>query len=304
MVKPKQHWLGMLVVLIIMTFFLLGCTQNKPETINKNNPEIINESNSEISDKNIPEITDESDTQPLNNQVDLSNLPKFVHHNFIELDKISKISKFRSATGHDFSNGINETGSCRSMKHYFEPIGIDDAFWQKMKKGKVSKSDFPTVKYFAPVPGIIVDMRPATNMFGDQENQFILQSTEYPNINFLFFHVITDENLQLGSKVEAGDFLGTISPGNSGEIGVSVNLHSNEQLVSFFELIDNSVFSKYQARGVKSRQDFIISKEERDKKPLKCDPDDPEKFIGNWLTSNKEEYDTWSMGLDNWVFLK
>ena len=189
------------------------------------------------------------------------------------------------------------------MKHYVEPLVADD-FWSRFHEGNISKSDWPVIQYFAPVAGTIINMRPSENIFGDPENQFIIQSSEYPNIWFDFFHVQTKEDLHNGSTVEAGEFLGIISPGSSGEIAVSVNPNSDEQLVSFFEVIDDNVFMEYKKRGVNSRQDFIISKDERDKKPLQCDDDEPYRFIGNWFTSDKSEYDTWSMGPDNWVFLE
>src|SRR6266550_2197475 len=50
--------------------------------------------------------------------IDKNNLPKFIQANFIDLDKIFSISKFRSAAGHSFAGG-SET--CRSMKHYIVP---------------------------------------------------------------------------------------------------------------------------------------------------------------------------------------
>lgn len=258
-----------------------------------------------------PVIQNSTDSKQFNNKSNVSiskilnssNLPKIVHHNFIELDKISKISKFRSGVGHDFSRGKNETDSCRSMKHYFEPIGIDDAFWQKFNEGKISKSDWPRVKYFAPVNGTIIDMCPAKNIYGDEEDQFLIQSKEYSNIWFGFFHVIIKEGLHKGSNVKSGEFLGTISPGNSGEIAVSINPNTNEQSVSFFELIDKNVFLEYKKRGIDSIDKLIITKKERDKNPLICDKKMPHRFIGSSKILNKEEYDSWSIGPDNWVFL-
>ncbi len=224
-------------------------------------------------------------------QIEFGN---FVHYNFIELDKIAKISKFRSGVGHDFSKGPDE--SCRSMKHYFEPIGIDSDFWHRFHNGQFSKSEWPTVSYFAPVSGKIIDVRSAKNVFGDEEKQFIIQSAKNPDVWFEFFHIIT--NLTIGSQVEGGEFLGTISPGNSGEIAVDFN----GQLISFFDLIDEAVFSEYKVRGIKSRQELIITKQEREENPLQCDARIPHRFIGSNIS--KSSYDFWSMGKDNWVFLK
>ncbi|NOX71093.1 MAG: hypothetical protein GXO64_00115 [Candidatus Micrarchaeota archaeon] len=233
--------------------------------------------------------------------IDLSNLPKFVNHNFIELDKISMISKYRSGYGHDFSHGTGET--CRSMKHYLWLKGIDESVWSRIDEGTFGADDWPSVKYFSPADGTIIDMRTATNVFGQKEAQFIIRSDEYPQIYFNFFHVRPKDGLSKGSHVKAGEYLGTVSGGSDAEIAASVFMDGDEHLVSFFELIDDSVFAEYEKRGVKSVDDLIISKEERDKNPLKCAEEMPHRFIGNSFTSDKGEYDTWSMGPDNWVVL-
>ncbi len=277
----KNYLLFLLSIFVFVTVFLTGCVNNTSTT------PLLHQN-----EHNYQEVKG----------VNLSSLPKFVHKNFIELDKIYKISKFRSGVGHDFSRGFNETSSCRSMKHYFEPIGVNESFWTKYHEGNFSESDWPVVKYFSPVSGKVVDLRSSKNALGEVEKQFLIQSKEYPSVYFGFFHVLT--NLSLGEEVEAGQFIGTISPGNSGEIAVSVRNGQDEQLISFFELIDDEVFSEYESRGVKSREELIISKKERDEKPLKCSEEEPHKFIGNWFTSNKEEYDNWANSVDNWVFLK
>jgi hypothetical protein len=57
-------------------------------------------------------------------------VPKFLNINYIDMRKITKITKFRSAVGHDYSDatqfgpkddikGFGPTESCHSMKHYF-----------------------------------------------------------------------------------------------------------------------------------------------------------------------------------------
>ena len=47
-------------------------------------------------------------------------IPRFVGVDWIELDKIGGMSRFRSGIGHDFSHlDVYEEWSCRSMKHYY-----------------------------------------------------------------------------------------------------------------------------------------------------------------------------------------
>jgi len=50
--------------------------------------------------------------------------------------------------------------------------------------------------------------------------------------------------------------------------------------ISYFEVMPDSVFGKYQALGVKNREDLIISKAARDAKPLKCN--------GEWFAEHYE----------------
>jgi hypothetical protein len=55
---------------------------------------------------------------------DVQGLPKnMLDANYIDLSKIERISRFRSAIGHSFTDG-SET--CRSMKHYYQPkLSVD-----------------------------------------------------------------------------------------------------------------------------------------------------------------------------------
>src|SRR4051812_461600 len=61
-------------------------------------------------------------------------VPKFVSTNYIDLNKVTAISKFRSFAGHDYSDQsqfgnsleaikvqFKPTESCLNMKHYFRP---------------------------------------------------------------------------------------------------------------------------------------------------------------------------------------
>ncbi len=296
----KKLWFWLLAFVIL--FFVFGFF-HRP--IERDGGKILSQKNVAVPVGGAQKQSLDKGVGPSFDKINLSNIPKIVHYNFIELDKISKISKFRSGYGHDFSRGFNETNSCRSMKHYFMIKGIDDAFWSRYHEGKVTKAEWPTVKYFAPVSGVIVDMRSSENMFGEKENQFILESDKYPNIWFGFFHVLVQKNISRGSKVHGGEFLGTISPGNDGEIAVTINPNSDNQLVSFFKLLDANVFSKYQKRGIDSREEFIISAKERDENPLICENNWEERFVGSKkIPNDKSAYDSWSMGGDNWVLLK
>ena len=70
------------------------------------------------------------------------------------------------------------------------------------------------------------------------------------------------------------------------DIAVWVNTPSGLKLVPYFDTLKDAVFNNYIARGASSRQDFTITKEERDADPLECAG---ESFltsgnIENWVT--------------------
>jgi len=72
------------------------------------------------------------------------------------------------------------------------------------------------------------------------------------------------------------------------DIAVGVNTPNGWKLISYFDVMTDSVFQNYQARGLTSRNDVIISKEARDGDPLTCDG---EEFtdggnLENWIILN------------------
>lgn len=60
--------------------------------------------------------------------VEANGVPRFVKTDYIELDKIRKISRFSSAARHAYSDDFETR---RSMKHYFNPKGTID--WSSIK---------------------------------------------------------------------------------------------------------------------------------------------------------------------------
>jgi len=118
-------------------------------------------------------------------QINLDNPPKFVTVDFIELDKITAISKFRSGAGHDFSAG-SET--CRSMKHYYAP-NFDEVAQQykNNNNGRPLPPDGKTdINIFSPINGKINDIVDEEDGYGQQ---IYIKSSEYPDIIFRLFHI-------------------------------------------------------------------------------------------------------------------
>jgi len=199
--------------------------------------------------------------------IDKDGYPKFVNTNYIELDKIYEISKFRSSFGHDYSDAFEH---CRSMKHYFEPK---------------SDIDWTTVRIYSPIKGIIT--RAEEEWAG---THLEIESEDYPAFRIQIFHINTLKQYNLNDKVSEGELLGThIGSQTMSDISIIVNDPTKQgRMVSYFEIITDSIFNLYSARGVSSRETMIISKELRDANTLTCSGDT---FISS---------DT----LQNWVVLK
>jgi len=174
---------------------------------------------------------------------------------YIELNKIGRISKFRSGVGHDYSDSSE---ICRSMKHYFVP------------------KTYP-VKIFSPANGTIgyLTQEWAGTQIGIQSG----------NRTFVIFHVDISPSLAVGSSVTAGQEIGT-HIGNQTWSDIAV--WENDRLVSYFDVMNDSVFKNYVNRGVASRNELIISKEDRDADALVCIGEDIQNpgTIPNWVDLN------------------
>ncbi len=206
--------------------------------------------------------------------VDKNGIPRFATANVIELSKISQVSKFRSGAGHDYSDDFE---TCRSMKHYYVP------------KDKVDRLG---IKFFSPLNGTVI----ATTEEWDPEvgwkgTNVGIQSKTFPAFHMAAMHIDLIKRLDVGDPVSAGQFLGTTPPYENWTLAdtvAGVNTPRGYKLVSFFDVMTESVFRIYQARGMTSRNEAIISKEARDADPLACE--------------GEEEFPD-SGTLENWVYL-
>jgi hypothetical protein len=208
-------------------------------------------------------------------------VPKFVRKDFTQLGKIEKISKFRSGEGHDFSDAFE---SCRSMKHYY-------SVYEGYRLNNV-------VEIHSPVAGDIVSISNDGHgaSIGLNNKQIQIRPDGQPAFVIRLFHCdLASSAICAGKRVKAGELLGHArlfyedlgEHAGSFDIAVFVNTPNGRRLISYFDTMSEVAFSAYTARGVASRQDFIITKEERDADPLQC---------------NGEEFMN-SGNLDNWVML-
>ncbi len=195
--------------------------------------------------------------------VDIKNPPKFIQADFIDLSKIYSISKYRSGAGHDFS-GNGET--CRSMKHYYSPQYTGEG--SKDANGLPPKPDGKTdISIFSPVDGTIVEVSEEHTPIGKQVTIVPSSASGY---QIRLFHIYLDNTHNAGTKVKAGEKIAVIGGQQGTDIAVQAGGILSQKFISYFDVMPDSLFSNYTARGATSRADFILTKEYRDAHPLKC----------------------------------
>lgn len=248
----------------------------------------FNQRNLSPENKNLRQGEETSGEKPVN--FDINNPPKFIQADFIDLDRITSISKFRSASGHDFSGGTGET--CRSMKHYYMPPRSEEGErLQQQNKGLPPPPDGKNdIKIYSPVDGKISKIETEQTPIGEQ---IYIEPDSLSGATIRLFHIYKLEGVKVGKTVKAGEHIGNIGKYQGTDIAVESRLGFGKMaFFSYFDVMPDSLFAKYQARRVKDKSELIISKEFRDTHPLKCNG---EQFAENYDSGQKN---------DNWIFLK
>lgn len=205
--------------------------------------------------------------------IQAKGIPRFVSVDYIQLEKIARISKFRSGIGHDYSDDFEY---CRSMKHYFQPKDT---------------TDWTTVMIYSPVEGTIIHL---INEWAG--TKITICSKIQPAFFFDIFHINLASSFKEGDVLQAGQLLGHhIGSQTMSDIAVGVQVPQKGpkstsaagwQLISYFDVITDPVFLNYQNRGLMLRADAAISKAARDADSLQCSGDTfaTEGTIENWIT--------------------
>ncbi len=219
-------------------------------------------------------------------KVDVDNPPKFIQADFIDLSKIFSISKFRSGEGHDFS-GNGET--CRSMKHYFTPQIDVTKEPEKAADGRTIPPEPDgehDIDIFSPVDGKITDITSERFPVGEQ---IYIEPTNAKDFTIRLFHIYKIDGIEKGITVKAGQKIGVISGYSATDISVEGGKY---QFVSYFQVMPDDIFAKYQQRGVTSRDDVIISRAYRDEHPIPCNSDDKSDQAFNYPEGYDHEADS------------
>lgn len=198
--------------------------------------------------------------------------PKLVA-NFMDIDKIRQISKYRSCAGHTV---VPQDGRemKRNMKHYIE-------VYPELKKED-------TVELYSPYDGYVSLIR--ADLEDKLEGEIWIAPdrgilTALPPFNLWMFsleHVMPRKDLKVGTKVKAGELVGYASflvaerrdPTFDviyGTMGLPMKTLDNwnspfGNLDSIFNHMSDEVLAQYQQRGI-TKENIILSKEERDKTP-------------------------------------
>lgn len=204
------------------------------------------------------------------------NAQQFIQADWIELDRIAFISKFRSGSGHDFSQGTGET--CRSMKHYFNvPYSKEGERLRDKNTGLPVPPDGKNdIKIYSPVDGKITGIQSEQTPIGEQ---IYIKPTNAPKYAVRLFHIYKLEGIEKGTTVKAGQQIGVIGQYQNTDIAIEARSGLSANFISYFDVIPDSIFAKYQARGIKDRSELILTKEYRDAHPLECNG---ERFAENY----------------------
>ncbi|PIP27616.1 MAG: hypothetical protein COX30_00965 [Candidatus Moranbacteria bacterium CG23_combo_of_CG06-09_8_20_14_all_39_10] len=183
------------------------------------------------------------------------NNPPLLTVNFIDLDKVEKISKFRSCQGHTV---VPQDGSesARNMKHY---VLLKPEYLDKQKIGILSPLDgFVQGTMSNPEKGLEGEI-----WIGQEGTPWAVS----------FEHIELVRNFERGDKVRAGELIGYV-PGKGVDVvyaigGDGVKIMDGyaspfAALDSVFNHMSEEVFAIYQKKGIKSKDDLIYSREYRD----------------------------------------
>jgi hypothetical protein len=182
--------------------------------------------------------------------------------NVVDPQDLAGLTKFRSCCGHSFASGESN----RTMKHYLVP-----------KATFIGRNDLLPVR--SPCDGKIVSISAEQNRLaclGDaiRGDQVRIVCRARPDVSIRIFHV----NPSRGpGSVDKGELLGhadlRVCPeGSQPYADLDVAVEKLASLYSYVEWLDDAAFEEWQARGLATRAEAVISKADRDASP--CDYSD------------------------------
>jgi len=202
---------------------------------------------------------------------------KFIVANPIDLSQVEKFTKFRSCSGHDYS-GYNDKGEVETQR--------------SMKQGAIAKSEVSKMNIYAPFNGTIIKYFVSPGAEGPEEEHEAWIMGDYSGKWIITFgHFTAKEGLKIGSKVTAGELIGssTIQAANAENDGVEIGLNQDvstetlkEQFVrgAILDYANDQIIGQYASYGV-TKENTVFTKEYRDAHPCNWNAVgvDPANFI-------------------------
>lgn len=202
--------------------------------------------------------------------------PRFITHHYMALADVESLSKFRSGYGHAFSDEYEAPD--RSLKHYLAPL-------VPYRHGNDT-----SLRVYSPVTGRVVTVREEEGTLstgGIRGYQIHIVPDGFPAFEVRLFHVNPAPGIVVGARVTGGQPLGfaDMREAENGDIAVEgITLGAPPRpspmrppgffpdrgikMFSQFEVMTDALFADYQARGIASRDAFVITRAFRDANPV------------------------------------
>jgi hypothetical protein len=190
--------------------------------------------------------------KPLNWDLGGRGVPEFWTEPFLDLDRVTHVSRFRSRAGRSYTGDFE---SCRSMKTHF-----------------ARATDSATVTNHSPVEGrILAQVAP----LGGGGQDWHIEPEGSPGFRVILFNTVVDNGHEVGDEVSAGEALGPMADpddtGEAGEVALRVRMREGYTFVPVVHAMTDEVWSRYAERGVESREALVVTKESRDADSYACE---------------------------------
>ncbi len=187
-----------------------------------------------------------------------NSTPPVLTVNFIDLDKVEKISKFRSCQGHTVVPQ-DESESKRNMKHY---VVLKPEYIGKQK-----------IEILSPLDGFVQGTM--SNPEEGLEGEIWIGQNGTP-WSVSFEHIELAREFERGDKVRAGELIGYVpdkgvdvvyAVGGDGVKVIDGYASPFAALDSVFNHMSEEVLGIYKKKGIAGKDDLIYSREYRDQNP-------------------------------------
>ena len=162
----------------------------------------------------------------------------------VDLSKIKKISKYRSAAGHNFVDYSGE--SCVNLKHYFHTYA----------EGEVGNgAQLPTsLDYYSPANGTVVTIGKPRPSDDPDDYEIDIRLDANPNVIIRIFHVKLLNTIEVGDHLSSGQTIGSAPAASldAGDFAVYVLTDQGYRHISMFEIMSQNVLDAFIARGMNS----------------------------------------------------